>query len=110
MTFSSFSGELLEKDHFVVVAGDGLETSHALSAQPFDVVLMDVQMPKMDGLATTAIIRCLERDRPLPCKLPEDLVRNLVDRYLGRHIPIIVMTAHAMGGDVLPPTSAPSPI
>jgi signal transduction histidine kinase/DNA-binding response OmpR family regulator len=89
----------LEKDHFVVVAGDGLEALHALSAQPFDVVLMDVQMPTMDGLATTTIIRCLEQGRPLPCELPEDLVRGLVDRYLGRHIPIIAMTAHAMGGD-----------
>ena len=89
----------LEKDHFVVVAGDGLEALHALGRQPFDVVLMDVQMPQMDGLTTTSIVRCLEKGRPLSQELSEVLTQALGGRLFGRHLPIIAMTAHAMGGD-----------
>ena len=50
-----------------------------LSWQEFDVVLMDVQMPEMDGFQATAIIREREKET-------------------GGHIPIIAMTAHAMSG------------
>jgi PAS domain S-box-containing protein len=72
---------LLEKDgHTVVVAGDGKEALAALERQAFDLVLMDVQMPEMDGFKTTAHIR--EREK-----------------QTGRHVPIIAMTAHAMKGD-----------
>jgi two-component system, sensor histidine kinase len=89
----------LEKDHFVVTAHDGLEALRLLAKQPFDAVLMDVQMPLMDGLATTAIIRSLEKGRPHSQELPGDLARTLGRRLLGGHLPIIAMTAHAMGGD-----------
>jgi two-component system, sensor histidine kinase len=89
----------LENDHTVVTASDGLEALHALGRQPFDMVLMDVQMPLMDGLTTTAIIRSLEQGRPHCQELPDDLVRTLGGRLLGGHLPIIAMTAHAMGGD-----------
>jgi CheY-like chemotaxis protein len=51
-----------------------------MAAESFDVVLMDVQMPRLDGFETTAAIR--ERERPA-----------------GRHTPIIAMTANAMLGD-----------
>ncbi len=72
---------LLERrGHAVVVAETGSAALRALANQPFDVVLMDVQMPEMDGLEATALIR--EREKTT-----------------GKHIPIIAMTANAMMGD-----------
>ena len=72
---------LLERrGHAVVVAETGSAALGALANQPFDVVLMDVQMPEMDGLEATALIR--EREKTT-----------------GKHIPIIAMTANAMMGD-----------
>jgi CheY-like chemotaxis protein len=72
---------LLEKEgHSVVVAGDGMKALEALEHQQFDLILMDVQMPIMDGVETTAAIRKLEDG-------------------IGTHIPIVAMTAHAMAGD-----------
>src|SRR5262249_31121748 len=54
---------LLEKwGHQLVVANNGLEALAALERQTFDVVLMDVQMPQMDGFKTTAAIRAKEAD------------------------------------------------
>jgi CheY-like chemotaxis protein len=75
------ASHVLEKQgHHVTVAVDGREALAALDRAPFDVVLMDVQMPEMDGFETTAAIRARERDT-------------------GMHLPIIAMTAHAMQGD-----------
>jgi signal transduction histidine kinase/CheY-like chemotaxis protein len=77
---------ILEKaGHRVVLAGTGLEALHALTAaeqarQMFDLILMDVQMPEMDGFEATAAIR--EKERPSK-----------------RRTTIIAMTAHAMQGD-----------
>jgi CheY-like chemotaxis protein/HPt (histidine-containing phosphotransfer) domain-containing protein len=75
---------LLEKrGHTVVAVENGVETLTALEAQgeiPFDLVLMDLQMPKMDGFEATAAIRNKE---------PESK----------KHLPIIALTAHAMKGD-----------
>lgn len=72
---------LLEnRGHAVVVAGTGREALAALERDNFDLVLMDMQMPEMDGLEATAAIR--ERERTT-----------------GDHIPIIAMTANVMKGD-----------
>jgi signal transduction histidine kinase/CheY-like chemotaxis protein len=72
---------LLEKrGHTVTVAADGCEALDALDREPFDVVLMDVQMPVMDGFEATAALRARESGT-------------------GRHLPIIALTAHAMKGD-----------
>ncbi len=72
---------LLEKDgHTVRVAPNGKEALAALEEEVFDVVLMDVQMPEMDGFEATARIRAREKGT-------------------AEHQPIIAMTAHAMKGD-----------
>ncbi len=66
--------------HEVVVAQNGEEAVELYSRSTFDLILMDVQMPKMDGLQATAAIRLTERTQ-------------------GRHTPILALTAHAMSGD-----------
>ena len=72
---------LLEKlGHHVHLAENGEEAVTAVKTRHFDVVLMDLQMPVMGGLAATAVIRDWEQGR-------------------GTHIPVIAMTAHAMQGD-----------
>jgi CheY-like chemotaxis protein len=72
---------LLEKrGHRVVLAATGQEAVEALNKGTFDLVLMDVQMPEMDGLDATQIIREKEKKT-------------------GKHQPIIALTAHAMSGD-----------
>jgi CheY-like chemotaxis protein len=73
-------GTLTAAGHQVTVANNGKEALAALEKQPFDVVLMDVQMPEMDGFEATAHIREAEKGT-------------------GRHVPIIALTARAMKGD-----------
>ncbi len=72
---------LLEKHgHTVVVVENGRQALKALEREKVDLVLMDVQMPEMDGLEATAAIRAREKNT-------------------GGHLPIIALTAHAMKGD-----------
>jgi CheY-like chemotaxis protein len=72
---------LLEKrGHKLTVAKNGREALAALQQEAFDLVLMDIQMPEMDGFEATAAIRESERGT-------------------GKHQPIVAMTAHAMKGD-----------
>ena len=72
---------LLEKrGHNAVVAHNGREAVETLRKQNFDVVLMDCQMPEMDGFEATAQIR-------------------LIEQGTGKHVPIVALTAHAMKGD-----------
>ena len=66
--------------HTVVCANDGQEAVEMLAKERFDIVLMDVQMPRMDGFEATAEIRKLEA-------------------ALRIHTPIVALTANAMKGD-----------
>jgi CheY-like chemotaxis protein len=74
------TGFLQRAGHHVTVAGNGQQAIDTLARESFDVVLMDVQMPIMDGLEATAVIREREQES-------------------GGHVPIIAMTAAAMKGD-----------
>ncbi|HEY3329068.1 MAG TPA: response regulator [Capsulimonadaceae bacterium] len=72
---------LLEKrGHKVTIANNGKQAVMMWESRPFDLVLMDIQMPEMDGFEATAAIREKEAE-------------------VGGHIPIVAMTAHAMKGD-----------
>ncbi len=73
-------GILEKRGHVVVTAVDGKEAVQAFSTQRFDLVLMDVQMPEIDGLAATSAMRQSET-------------------VTGGHTSIVAMTAHAMKGD-----------
>jgi len=73
-------GLLSKWGHTVTVANNGREAIAQWQTEPFDLILMDVQMPEVDGLQATAMIRDAER-------------------VTGKHIRIIAMTAHAMKGD-----------
>jgi CheY-like chemotaxis protein/HPt (histidine-containing phosphotransfer) domain-containing protein len=74
------AGMLERAGHEAVVVGNGREALALLERESFDLALMDVQMPELDGLETTAAIRERERER-------------------GGHLPIVAVTAHAMKGD-----------
>ncbi|MGE5324457.1 MAG: response regulator [Actinomycetota bacterium] len=66
--------------HSVAVAENGKEAVRLVQTERFDLILMDIQMPEMDGLEATRMIRQQEAGR-------------------GLHVPIIAMTAHALKGD-----------
>ena len=71
---------LQKRGHTVVIAEDGRQAIEALGKQPFDLILMDMQMPELDGVEAAILIR--EREKSS-----------------GEHIPIIALTANAMMGD-----------
>ena len=72
---------LQEAGYVVVVANNGKEAIHKLETEAFDLVLMDVQMPVMDGITATKLIRKMQASGELP------------------PVKIIGMTAHALAGD-----------
>ena len=75
------AAKLLEKQgHTVALAANGREAINAWQAGKYDMILMDVQMPEVDGFAATRAIRELENGT-------------------GKHIPIIALTAHTLQGD-----------
>ncbi|QDT48505.1 Signal transduction histidine-protein kinase BarA [Symmachiella dynata] len=79
-------GLLKKWNHTVTVANNGREALDAFGRDPFDLVLMDVQMPVMDGFEATGAIRNIEKDKKTP-------------HQPRARTPIVAMTAHAMKGD-----------
>jgi two-component system, sensor histidine kinase and response regulator len=73
-------GVLGKRGHRIEIAKDGREALEKIRNETFDLVLMDVQMPELDGFEATGRIREMERTT-------------------GGHIPVIAMTAHALKGD-----------
>ncbi|MGD9720529.1 MAG: response regulator [Pirellulales bacterium] len=73
-------GALERRGHTVIAVNNGRDATDAMATQSFDLVLMDVQMPLMDGLEATRAIRAREAGQ-------------------NRHTPIVALTAHAMKGD-----------
>ena len=71
---------LQRRGHSVTVVGDGKQALAALDKHSFDICLMDIQMPELNGLETTAAIRAKEKSSPI-------------------RLPIVAMTAHAIKGD-----------
>jgi signal transduction histidine kinase/DNA-binding response OmpR family regulator len=71
---------LENEGHRVALAGNGFEVLERLRGESYDLILMDLEMPDMDGFATAAAIREAERDS-------------------GGHVPIVAVTAHALVGD-----------
>ena len=64
--------------HDLAIAENGIEVIRKLRDQPFDIILMDIQMPLMDGIQTTKVIRASDES--------------------WRDIPVVALTAHAMEG------------
>ena len=96
--------ELLEKVPFVLdTASDGEEAVEKVRANEYDCVLMDIQMPELDGYRFTGIIRACEEGKELDPDLVEqldsDLVSKLREQLHGKHRLVISMTANAMSGD-----------
>jgi CheY-like chemotaxis protein len=71
---------LVKRGHRVTVVANGREALEALEKDTFDLALMDVQMPELNGFEATAVIREKEKTS-------------------GNHLTVIAMTAHAMAGD-----------
>jgi CheY-like chemotaxis protein len=74
------SAMLDQQGHTVTIVGNGTLAVQRATQDPFDVILMDVQMPEMSGIEATAAIRKQEEGT-------------------GRHVPIVALTARAMAGD-----------
>lgn len=90
---------LEEQEHRVTAVENGFNALQYLAKNDCDAVLMDVQMPVMDGLAASTVIREAEQGDSFSVSLPGLIGPQLTLKRRGGHLPIIAMTAHAMGHD-----------
>ncbi len=85
--------------HTVTIVSDGLECLKSLAEKAYSVVVMDIQMPIMDGIETTKYIRGCEGGESYAGDQYENELARLRDRIQGQYTPIVALTAHAMSED-----------
>jgi signal transduction histidine kinase/CheY-like chemotaxis protein len=91
---------LLEQaGHRVAEADNGLAALKCLAGARYDLLLLDIQMPNLDGYQVTEYIRICEEVAAPKFDRHQDLLAGVAARVFGGHLPIVAMTAHAMSGD-----------
>jgi len=83
----------------IFTAHNGLEALKVLARKKVSIILMDIQMPEMDGFTATTIIRNFEKGNDKNNDIPAELKKQLSKRLSGGHLPIVALTANAMSGD-----------
>ncbi|MCI5124026.1 MAG: response regulator, partial [Candidatus Electrothrix sp. AR5] len=87
------------RGHTVTSAHNGLECLKLLTENEYSVVVMDIQMPVLDGIEASKYIRGCERGDVFPGNQYEDELTKLRNRVQGKYTPIVALTAHAMSED-----------
>jgi PAS domain S-box-containing protein len=87
---------MLEREgHTIQMVSNGHEALIALAESTFDIIFMDVQMPVMDGLIATRLIRRCEKEENPLSRENKGLIKLLSQKIRGKHVPIIAMTGNA---------------
>ncbi|CAN2050496.1 two-component system, sensor histidine kinase [Candidatus Magnetomoraceae bacterium gMMP-1] len=90
---------LEQNKHKVTTVINGVKALEILAQEEFDIILMDVHLPEMDGFIATRLIRRCENEENVTVENHSELVQRLNKKIKGKHIPIVAMTALAMSGD-----------